>query len=148
MGGCRTFAAEKDGKIPELSHIECFENLALIAGTVPVEANGRIFVVLVLIGECDARTNGYLGADYAVAAVESFGEHVHRSTFSVGDTFSSPKQLADDRFDGPTTHEREPVTSVSGDDVVFFGYSVLNACRNRFLAGGKMAETSDLFLFV
>lgn len=148
MGGCRTFTAEEYGKIPELGHIECFENLALVAGTVPVEADGRVFVVLVMIRECNARTNGYLSADYTIATVESFGEHVHGSAFSVGNTFSSAKQLADDRFDRSTTHESKSVTSVSGDYVVFFGYSMLNACRNRFLAGGKMAETSDLFFLV
>ena len=148
MCGCHTFAAEEYGKIPELGHIERFENLALVAGTVPVEADGRVFVVLVLIREGNTRTNGYLSADYTVATVESFGEHVHGSAFSVGDTFSSAKQLADNRFDRSTTHESKPVTSVSGDYVVFFRYSMLNACCNRFLAGGKMAETPDFFFLV
>lgn len=148
MNGRRTFATEKYGKIPELGHIECFENLALVAGTVPVEADSRVVVVLVLIGECNACTNRYLSADYAISAVESFGEHVHRSTFTVGNTFSSAKQLADDRFDGSAAHEGKTVTSVSGYDVVFFRYSMLNACCNGFLARREMAETSNLFLFV
>lgn len=122
--------------------------MALIAGTVSVEADCGVGIVLVLIGECNARTYRYLSADYTIAAVETFCKHMHRSTLSVGNAFSSAKQLADDLFDGSAAHKGKAVTSVSGDDVVFFGYSVLNACRNGFLAGGKMAETSDLFLFV
>ena len=143
-----TFAAEEDGEVPELSHVECFEDLALIAGTVSVQADGCVVVVLVLVGECNACTNGHLSADYAVAAVETFREHVHGSAFSVGNAFSSAKQLADNRSDGSAAHKGEAVTSVGGNDVVFFGYSVLYACCDGFLACGKMAETSDLFLFV
>ncbi len=89
--GCCTFAAEKDGEIPEFSHVECLKDLALIAGTVSVEANGGVFIVLILIGECNARTNRYLSADYAIAAVKTFCKHVHGSTFSVRNTFSSAK---------------------------------------------------------
>lgn len=86
-----TFTAEEDGEVPELGHVECFEDLALIAGTVSVQADGRVVVVLVLIGECDARTDGDLSADYTIAAVETFCKHVHGSTFSVGNSFSSAK---------------------------------------------------------
>ncbi len=148
MGGSGTFAAEKDGEVPELGHVECFEDLALVAGAVSVEANGGVAVVFVLIGKCNAGADRYLSTDYAIAAVEPFCKHVHGSTFSVGNTFSSAKQLADDGFDRSTAHESKAVTSVSGNDVVLFGYGVLNACCNCFLASGKMAETSYLLLFV
>ena len=146
--GCRTFAAEQYGEVPELGHVECFKDLALITGTVSVKTDGRVAVVFVLIGKCNARTDRDLGANYTVAAVETFCKHMHGSTFSVGDAFSSAKQLANDGFDGSTAHQGKAVTSVSGNDVVLFGYSVLNACCNGFLACGKMAETSYLFLFV
>lgn len=86
---CRTFAAEKYGEVPELSHVECFKDLALIASTVSVKADGRVAVILVLIGEGNARTNRYLGADYTIATVKTFCKHMHGSTFSVGNTFSS-----------------------------------------------------------
>lgn len=89
--GALTFTSEEDGEVPEFGHVECFEDLALIAGSVSVEADGRVVVVLVLVGECNSRPDGYLSADYTIAAVETFGKHVHRSTFSVGDSFSSAK---------------------------------------------------------
>lgn len=89
--GCSTFTAEKYGKAPKLSHIECFKDLALVASAISVEADSGIGVVLVLIGECNAGTNRYLGADYAVAAVEAFCKHMHGSTFSISNTFSSAK---------------------------------------------------------
>ena len=40
------------------------------------------------------------------------------------------------------------MTSIGGNDMVFFGDSVLNACCYSFLAGGKMAEASNFLLFV
>ena len=87
--GFFTFTAEEDGEVPELGHVECFEDLALVAGAVSVEADGRVVVFFVLIGERDACTDGDLSADYTIAAVETFGKHVHGSTFSIGDSFSS-----------------------------------------------------------
>ena len=89
--GCRTFAAEKYGEVPELGHVECFKDLALVAGAVSVKADGGVVVVLVLIGERNARTNRYLSADYTITAIEAFCKHVHGSTFPVGNTFSSAK---------------------------------------------------------
>lgn len=88
---CHTLAAEKYGKVPELSHVERFKNLALVAGAISVKTDGRVVVVLVLIGECDACTNRYLSADYTIAAVETFRKHMHGSTFPVGNTFPSAK---------------------------------------------------------
>ena len=89
--GWNTLAAEKYGKVPKLGHVECFKDLALIAGAVSIEADGGVTVVLVLVGEGNASTNRYLSANYTVAAVEAFREHMHGSTFSVGDAFSSAK---------------------------------------------------------
>ena len=91
MEGCSTFAAEKYGKAPKLSHVECFKDLALIAGAISVEADGGIGVVLVLIGKCDTGTNRYLSADDAIAPVKAFCKHVHRSTFAISNAFSSAK---------------------------------------------------------
>lgn len=39
------------------------------------------------------------------------------------------------------------MTSVGGDDGIFFGEGVFDASGDGFLAGGEMAETSD-FLFL
>ena len=39
------------------------------------------------------------------------------------------------------------MTPVGGNDIVLFTDSVLNACGNSFLTGGKMTETSN-FLFL
>ena len=89
--GCHTLAAEQDGEVPELGHVECLKDLALITGAVSVKADGCVAVVLVLIRERDARTYRNLSADYPVAAVEAFCKHVHGSTLSVGDAFSAAK---------------------------------------------------------
>ena len=75
--GGHTFAAEKYGEVPELGHVECFKYLALVAGTVSVEADCCVGVILVLIGKRNTGTNRYLSADYTIAAVETFCEHVH-----------------------------------------------------------------------
>ena len=39
------------------------------------------------------------------------------------------------------------MTPIGGNHIVLFTDSVLNACGNSFLTGGKMTETSD-FLFL
>ena len=89
--GDSTFAAEKYGEVPELSHVECFKDLALIAGAISVEADGGVIIALVLIGECNAGTNRYLSADNTVATVKPFCKHMHGSTFPIRNTFSSAK---------------------------------------------------------
>lgn len=88
---CRTFTAEKYWEVPKLSHVECFEDLALIAGTISVKTDRRVFIVLILICKRNARTNRYLSSDYTITSVEPFCKHMHGSTFSVGNTFSPAK---------------------------------------------------------
>ncbi len=146
--GVLTLATEDDGQIPQFGHVERFEDLALIGGAIAVEGEGRVVFSQILVGERQAGTDGDLCADDAITAEEALGEHVHRSSFAVSNAFSPSEQLANDGLDGASAHESEAVTSVGGDDVVFFGNGVLDAGCYRFLAGGQMAETSDLLLFV
>lgn len=84
-----TFTAEKNGEVPQLGHVESLEHLTLVAGSVTVETDGRVGLVGVLIRERKAGTDGDLCTDNTVSAIEALGEHVHRSTLSVSDTFSS-----------------------------------------------------------
>ena len=121
--------------------------MALVAGSVAIEADGGVLLIIVLVGKSYASTNRDLCTDDTVAAVEARGEHVHASALAVGDTFSSSQELADDAFHGTTSHECEAVASVCGDDIVFPGDGMLDAGSNGFLTGGQMAEAT-YFLFL
>lgn len=85
----RTFAAKNDGQIPEFRHVERFENLSLIACAVAVQGKCDFVPTLILVRKSDARANGDLRADNAVAAVETWSEHVHTASFSKSNAFSS-----------------------------------------------------------
>ena len=91
-----TLAAEEDRQVPELSHVEGFEDLTLIAGSISIEADCGVASVVVLVCKRNASTDWYLCTDNAVSAVEALCEHMHRSTFPVSNAFSSSQQLAND----------------------------------------------------
>lgn len=143
-----TFAAEEDGQIPEFSHVKGFKHLTLVAGSVTVQADRSGVLPSVLVCKSETGSNGDLGADYTVATIETFGEHVHGATFSIGNAVSASKELANYRLNGAAPHEGEAVTSIGCNNGVFFGDGVLNARCNGFLTGGEMAEASDLLLFI
>ncbi len=143
-----TLAAEKGGEVPELGHVEGLKDLALVGGTVTVENDGGVLVLVVLVGKRQASTDRDLGANDTVAAVEALGEHVHGATLAVGDALTAAQKLADDGADGAATHQGEAVAAVGSDDVVLLGESVLNAGGDGLLAGGQVAETTNLLFLV
>lgn len=143
-----TLASEKSRQLPQLRHVERLKDLALVAGTVTVQDDGGLLAARVLVRKSQTGTNRDLSADDTVAAVEVLDEHVHRSTLAVGDTLASTEQFANDGSDSASSHQRKTVASVRGDDIVIFGDSMLDTDCNGFLTGGKVAETSDLLLFV
>jgi len=143
-----TLASEDDREVPQFGHVECLKDLALVGGAIAVEGEGRVVFSQVLVCKRQTGADGDLCAYDAIAAEEALGEHVHRSSFAVRNAFSPSEKFADDGSDGAASHQSEAVTSVGRDDVVFFGDGVLDACCYCFLAGGQMAETADLLLFV
>ena len=141
-------AAEDDGELPQAGHVVGLEDLALVGRSVAVEGEGHLLLALVLLGEGDAGTDGHLGADDTVAAVEAGREHVHGAALSVGDTLPPAEQLTDDALDGAAAHHGEAVAAVGGDEVVGALNGVLDTDGDGLLADGKMAETADLLLLV
>jgi len=144
----RTLTAEQNGEIPQLGHVEGFEDLTLVGGTVTVQDDGGVGLLVVLLGKSQTGTDGNLGADDTVTTVEVLGEHVHRATLAVGDTLATAQQLTDDRLDGTAAHQSETVATVGGNNLVLAGDSMLNTDSDGFLTGRQMAETTDLLLFI
>jgi hypothetical protein len=143
-----TLATEDHGKVPELGHVEGLKDLTLVGSTVTVEGEGDVLLVVVLVGESETSTDGHLGTDDTVAAVEAGSEHVHGTTLAVCDTLATAEKLANDGLDGGAAHHGETVAAVGGDDLVLLGDSVLNTASNSLLASRQMAETTDLLLLV
>lgn len=143
-----TLASEDAGEVPELGHVVGLEDLTLVAGTVTVEGNGSLLLVLVLAGECNTGTDGDLSTDDTVTTVETGGEHVHGSTLSVGDTLSPAEKFTNDGLDRGASHHGVTVAAVGGDDVVLLGEAVFDTGGNSLLTGGQMAETTYLLLLV
>ena len=143
-----TLAAKQDRQVPQLSHIERLEDLALITGSVTVQGNSRILVPIVLMCESETGTDRNLRTNNAISTIKALGKHVHGSSFAVRNTLSSTKKLSNDGFDGSTAHEGKAVAAVGGDDVVFLSEGVLDPNGDGFLTGGEMAETADLLLLV
>jgi hypothetical protein len=143
-----TLAAEKGGQLPELGHVESFKDLALVGGTIAVQNNSSLLRAGVLLGESETSADGNLGTDDTVTAIETFSEHVHRATLSVGNTLTATKKLSNDGPDSGAAHVGVAVASVGGDQVIGLLDGVLNTNSDGFLTSGKMAETTNLLLLV
>ena len=143
-----TLTAEQGGEVPQLSHVECLEHLTLVGSTVTVQDDASVGLLVVLLGESQTGTNGHLGTDDTVATVEVLREHVHGATLAVGNTLPAAQQLTDDRPNRTTAHHSETVAAISSDDLVLAVDSVLNTNSNSLLAGGQVAETTNLLLLV
>lgn len=143
-----TLTAEENGQVPELGHVEGLEDLTLVGGTVTVENDGGVGLLVVLLGEGQTGTDGHLGTDNTVTTVEVLGEHVHGTTLAVRDTLTTTEKLTNDGLDGTTTHHSETVATVGGNNLVHTGDGVLNSDSDGFLSGREMTETPDLLLLV
>ena len=143
-----TLTAEENGQVPQLGHVEGLKNLTLVRGTITVEDDGGVRLLVVLLSEGQTGANGYLGTDDTVTTVEVLGEHVHRTTLAVRDTLTAAEKLTDDGLDGTTTHHGKTVTTVSGNNFVHASDGVLNSDSDSFLSDRQMAETPDLLLLV
>ena len=143
-----TLTTEQSGEVPQLGHVEGLEDLTLVGGTVTVQDDGGVGLLVVLLGESQTSTDGNLGTDDTVTTVEVLGEHVHGTTLSVGDTLTATQQLTNDGLDSTTAHQSETVATVSSDDLVLTVDSVLNTDSDGLLTGGQVTETTDLLLLV
>jgi hypothetical protein len=144
----RTLAAKDDGQVPQLRHVVCLEDLALVGSTVSVQRKGDVLLVLVLARERDTSTDRDLGTDDTVSTVETGSEHVHGSTLAVRDTLSPAEQFTDDGLDGSSAHESEAMAAVGGDEMVLAVDGVFDSDGDGFLARRQMAETANLLLLV
>ena len=93
-------------------------------------------------------TDGDLGTDDTVTAVEALGEHVHGTALAVGNALAAAEELADDGRDGGAAHVGEAVAAVGRDEVVILRDRVLDADGDGLLPGRQMAEAPDLLLLV
>lgn len=144
----RTLASEDDGQVPQLRHVVSLEDLALVGGTVSVERQSDVLLVLVLARKRDTSANRDLGADDTVSSVETRCEHVHGATLSVCDTLSPSEQFTDDGLDSGSAHQGETVAAVGGDDMVGAFDGVFNSDSDSFLTSRQVAETANLLFFV
>ena len=96
-------ANEDAGQVPKFSHVEGFEDLALVAGTVTVKSEGcDIALAGILLSEGETSSKRDLGTDDPISSEERRGEDVHRTTFSVRHTVLATKELSQDTLDGPS----------------------------------------------
>ena len=144
----RTLAAENDGQIPQLGHVESLKHLSLIACTITIQRKRHILLVLVVVRERDARTDRYLCANNTITAIETGREHVHAATLAIRNTLSPPQQLANNRPHSSTPHHSKAMASVGSDEMIRLLNRVLDTHSNCFLSGRKMAEPADLLLLV
>lgn len=143
-----TFTAEQGREVPELSHVESLKDLTLVASTVTVQYYRSVLVAVVLVRKSQASTDGDLSTDNTVTAVETFGEHVHRTTLSVRNSLTPAQELTNDRSDGTSAHQSETVASVGSDYVVLLSQRMLDTNGHGLLTSGQVAETPDLLLLV
>ena len=69
---------EDDRQEPARRHVEAFGDLALVGGAVAHEGDADLFLAAIGVGEGEARPDGDLRADNAMAAIKpASGEHVH-----------------------------------------------------------------------
>jgi hypothetical protein len=148
MLGLRTLATKDDGQVPELRHVVCLEDLALVGSTISVQRKGNILLILVLARKGNTSANRNLGTYDTISTIEAGGKHVHGSTLAVRNTLSPAEQFANDGLDGCSAHKGEAVAAVGGDEMVLAVDGVLNSDGDGLLTSGQMAETSNLLLLV
>jgi len=105
-------------------------------------------IAKILMRESETSTDGNLCTNDTISSIELGSKHVHGSTLSMGNTMTTTEEFTNDGTDGTAAHKSEAVTTVGGDDIIFFGEGVFDSDGESFLAGGEMAETADLLLFV
>jgi hypothetical protein len=94
-------ANENARQVPELGHVECFEDLSLVAGTVTIEGKGgNIGLAGVLLSESETSPKRNLSTDNPVSSKEGRGEDVHGSTLSVGHAVLATEKFSQDTLDG------------------------------------------------
>ena len=71
LGG-HTFTAEHYGQIPELSHVEGFEDLTLIGCTIAVKAEGSVRLSGVLLSKGKTSADRNLSANDPVTSEKAF----------------------------------------------------------------------------
>merc|ERR1739848_506417 len=84
-----------DRQVPQSSHVQGFETLALVSGTISVHGKGAVGFLVVLLLEGDPDAEGNLRANNAVSPVEVVLPvvHVHGASDAVGATVSSAQKL-------------------------------------------------------
>jgi hypothetical protein len=102
----------------------------------------------ILMCESETSTDRDLCTNDTISTIELGSKHVHGSTLSMGNTMTATEEFTDDGTDSTAAHKSEAMTTVGGDDIVFFSEGVFNSDGESFLAGGEMAETADLLLLV
>ena len=107
-GGAHTIlvvlANEDTGQVPKFGHVERFENLTLVAGTVTIKREGgNIVFAGILLSESETGSKRNLGTDDTVSSEEGRGKDVHRSTLSVGHAVLATKELGQDTLDSSSS---------------------------------------------
>lgn len=117
---------EDDGGGHHAYHVISFKHLTLIASTIAVQRKGTGLLSLVFLSERYTSTDWHLSTNNTVPTKEGWCEYVHGSSFTIRHADLAAQQLANDSFNGPTTHDSVRMAPVCGDKTVVFGDSMLN----------------------
>ena len=132
-------------KVPQRGDVQRLEELTLVRGAVAVHGDGDVGLFFVLHGKREARADGRLRADDAVASKKmriSF-VHVHRAAHASGSTIDAPHELRHHLQRRAAAAEVRAVVAVGRDDGVILGERGFHADAHRLLAVVQVAEPAD-----
>ena len=121
------------GKVPQLGHIECLKDLALITRAVTVESKRGGRPLEVFLRKRDTGAERDLCANDTIPTKEAWCEDMHGATLPAGHANLTAEKLAENTSDCATTKNSEWMTAICGYDHVVLGNRRLEANRDGFL---------------
>src|ERR1700743_3801934 len=134
-----------DRKLPQLSHVEAFVDLALVGSAVAEIGDADEIIAAIAVGKSKAGAERNLRADDAMAAEEILllAEHVHRAALAVGIATAAAGQLSHNALGVHSRGEHMPVITVTRYDLIALLERHLHADDDRFLADIEVTKTAD-----
>jgi len=132
-------------QFPEGRNVESLKELSLVSRTVTIERERGRVLLLVLLSEGEAASEGHLRADDAVPAVEIgiLLIEMHGSALPAGAAGLAAHQLGEGGDEVPSAGEVGAVVAVGGDDGIGAGDCGLHADGDGLLAVVEVAEPAD-----
>jgi hypothetical protein len=137
-------------QLPEGRNVESLKELSLVSRTVTIERERGRVLLLVLLSEGQAASEGHLSAYDAVPTVEIgvLLVEMHGSALPAGAPSLAAHQLGEGGDEVPSAGEVGTVVAVGGDDGIGAGDGGLHADGDGLLAVVEVAEPTDKLGFV